>query len=193
MPRDPKFIRLADRLTNGIVADLNTGFSIAGLDVQEFPEEADQASYVRGQMHAGVIEAASAEEYKIIRGTDEPMRAATEDNPTPTSNWQENRIQQAAKETRRKLDSSRQADYNDPEWDPLRGRSLLDRDISYEEDQERREAVAQQVEEEGLDSTDPEEQIARAGTPARRASKKGSASRPGGETVTSETPANSGS
>lgn len=183
MPRDPRYIRLADRLTDGIVADLNTGFAIAGLDVQEYPEDPAQQAYVRSQMHAGVIEAASAEEFNTIQNTNEPMRAATADNPPDPSNWQENRIQAAAKETRRKLANARQIDYSDPEWDPLRGRSLLDADLNYEQDQARREALVKQIDEEGLDSTDPEEQIARTGASVRRTSKSKKATRPGGETV----------
>lgn len=66
---DPKYVRLADHLTRGMRADLNSGFSIAGYDVVEMPdkeEEPEQYKFVRSEIASGRLEAASKAEYEEV-------------------------------------------------------------------------------------------------------------------------------
>lgn len=59
----PKYVRLTNRLSTGLIVDMDSGWSISGRDVQPFPEDADQARYVKGRLNQGVLEPASEEEY----------------------------------------------------------------------------------------------------------------------------------
>lgn len=63
---DPNYVKLAKRLTNGMVADLESGWSIAGYDVKEFPEDSRQAQFVRGALNDSRLEAASTSEYELV-------------------------------------------------------------------------------------------------------------------------------
>jgi hypothetical protein len=66
---DPKYVRLADHLTRGMRADLNSGFSIAGFDVVEMPdkeEEPEQYKFVRSEIASGRLEQASKAEYEEV-------------------------------------------------------------------------------------------------------------------------------
>lgn len=65
----PKYIRLADHLTRGMRADINSGFSIAGYDVKEAPDQEDypeQAAFVKRELSAGRLEQASKAEYDEV-------------------------------------------------------------------------------------------------------------------------------
>ena len=174
MPTNPKFVRLVDRLTSGMYADLDSGWSISGYDVKSFPEDDNQGRVVRAAIHAGILEAASQAEHDEIREADEAVAAQRqiEAPPEKLSNWQENRIQEAAKATRAKLREARAADAEDEEYDPYQGRSLLDRDLPASLDEERRAALLEEAEDEDLGTDDPEVQVARSTGQLPRGAKK---------------------
>lgn len=60
----PEYVRLANRLTNGLVVDMESGWSISGKDVQPYPERAAQATFVKSRLNRGILEPATAEEYE---------------------------------------------------------------------------------------------------------------------------------
>lgn len=69
MPKtnDPKYVRLASRLSRRIVADVMvSGWSISGLDVQKFPEDKNAAKFVRKLLGDGILEPASHAEYEEV-------------------------------------------------------------------------------------------------------------------------------
>jgi hypothetical protein len=67
---NPKFVRLADHMVHGMCVDLDTEWSIAGYDVKEFPEDRDQARFVRSKITAGVLEPAGQAEYDEVHADD---------------------------------------------------------------------------------------------------------------------------
>lgn len=174
MPTNPKFVRLVDRLTNGMYADLDSGWSISGYDVKEFPEDNNQGRVVRSAIHSGILEAASQAEFDEIREADAELEANRQiESPVEkASNWQENRIQAQAKATRQKLQEARAADADDEDYDPYQGRSLLDRDISDEANEERRAALLEEADDLDLGTDDPEVQVGRSTGNLPRGSKK---------------------
>lgn len=170
---NPSYVRLVDRLTNGLVCDLETGWSIAGYDVQPFPEDAAEGAFVRSKLYEGVLEAAGKAEYQEITEANEEIAAnrVVDQNYEQSSSWQENVIQRHAKEVRGKLKEARAADAVDADYDPYSGRSLLDTTQSPEVEAERREAAIAEAKELGLDDDDPEVQVARSGGQVPRGAK----------------------
>lgn len=76
MANDPQYVRLNDSLADhGSLADVTgSGWSIGGMDVQEFPEDDDvAASFVRGKLRAGVLEPASRAEFDECHPEEEPV------------------------------------------------------------------------------------------------------------------------
>lgn len=75
MAKDPKYVRLCDRLAfNGSWTDIESGFSIGGLDVQEFPsdDKPRQKVAVQKALRQGILEEASKEEFDKIHGEAAP-------------------------------------------------------------------------------------------------------------------------
>jgi hypothetical protein len=70
---DPKFVRLAPRLSRGCISDvMASGWSISGLDVKPFPDGTNgrakaAAKWVRRQLAAGVLEPCSKAEYEDVQ------------------------------------------------------------------------------------------------------------------------------
>lgn len=92
MANDPKYVKLADRLVRGNVTDLRSGFSIAGLDVQEFPEQPAQQTFVRQAIRAGKVEEASKDEFEAVSADDVDLYAAQGfevERPKIKATWQE--------------------------------------------------------------------------------------------------------
>jgi hypothetical protein len=78
MANDPKYVRLTARLARGIVTDLNTGFTISGLDVQPFPNPKERplaARFVRDRLNRGVLEPASKAEYEEVQELREELQS----------------------------------------------------------------------------------------------------------------------
>jgi hypothetical protein len=160
MPNDPSFVRLANRLALQMVADVTggSGWSIAGLDVKEFPEDEDQAAYVRVQLGRGVLEVATQSEYDEVHEEDEAAEVVARfSDPTKPKPWQEAEVQAVHAKKRRSLEESRESDEDE----------LSDE----EEDDQRRAAIAEEQDELGLNTDDPEEQVSRVRSGGVRAKK----------------------
>lgn len=147
MPNDPSYVRLANRLTRGIVADIgNSGWSISGFDVKPFPKDDEAAArFVRRELRDGKLEPASKAEHEEVTET---HKKALGD-----SSHQEAKLQRAAREANAKLAESRGVDDDD------------DDEEDYLADVEER--LKGQKEDE---TDDPAEQVAR--NSARAAKKK---------------------
>lgn len=109
---DPKFVRLADHLTRGMRADLNSGFSIAGLDVVAMPdpdEEPEQYAYVKGEINTGRLESASQAEYDEVHPDIYGELGYEVEAPkvTTTNTVQETEVQRVAARATRKVRANR--------------------------------------------------------------------------------------
>jgi hypothetical protein len=160
MPNDPKFVRLANRLALQMVADVTggSGWSIAGLDVKEFPEDEEQAAYVRVQLGRGVLEVATQAEYDEVHDEEEAAEVVAQySDPSKPRPWQEAEVQAVHAKKRRSLEANRESDEDELSED--------------EEDEQRRQAIADEQEELGLNTDDPEEQVSRVRSGGVRAKK----------------------
>jgi hypothetical protein len=136
MASDPSYVRLARRLTRGIQADLQTGWSIAGLDVKEFPaDDKAAAKYVRNALRNGRLEAASKAEFDVVQ---EEAAALSEAAPSYSREErgavavQEHVTREAAAKSAERVAAAR--DKVDPQEDPR------------EADLKRREALLEEQE-----------------------------------------------
>lgn len=149
---DPSYVRLATRLQNGIVCDVeSSGWSIAGLDVKPFPEDKQAARYVRAQLNAGKLEHASKAEWEDAHddSVEQEVLRQRPDYREKASGVQEGQIQQVAREARARIEEKLGVDA-DAEFE-----ELLELDAA-----DRQERLREQ-EEAGLNTNDPEEQKAR--------------------------------
>lgn len=77
MAKDPGHVRLAERLNDRVLADVNSGWSISGLDVKEFPDPSkypNAARFVRDKLKRGALEPASKAEYEEVEESYEESR-----------------------------------------------------------------------------------------------------------------------
>lgn len=129
---DPKYVRLADRLSSGMVVDTRSHFAISGLDVQEFPEDdsPNQQAFVRDALRRGHLESASKAEYDEVRGYNEELANAVfrteEEEQALVKAGQEAQVIRASNKASRKLAASRSGEGGG---------------AAYEADQKRREAL----------------------------------------------------
>lgn len=106
---DPTYVKLPERAWSGMMADLETGWSISGLDVKEFPdseEEGDEAAFVRSALRYGNLEAATAAEYEAVQSAHEAVAKVAPDPKAEIgqqSPWNEAAIQKASRRERSKL------------------------------------------------------------------------------------------
>lgn len=159
MPNDPKYVMLANRLTNGMVADIEgSGWSISGLDVKEFPSTEGAARFVRHALREGKLEPSSRAEFDEVQEHHK--------NVAKVPGHQEAKLQGEAMRATRALMESRGVDEDvdeedlDPEDDAL---SRMDED----------------------ETDDPEEQVAR-NKQRPVAKKKGSKGKKGKKAKTEE-------
>jgi hypothetical protein len=152
MANDPSYVRLATRLQNGIVCDVDgSGWSIAGLDVRKFPEDKQAARYVRAKLNAGLLEPASKAEWEDAHddAVEQEVLRQAPDYREKASAVQEGQIQRVAREARQRIEE----------------KLGVDADAEFEEqlaaDAEDREERLREQEEAGLNTDDPEEQKAR--------------------------------
>ena len=109
---DPAYVRLVDRLARGCQVDLESGWSIAGMDVMEFPDE-DQplaVAFVRNALARGVLEGCSKAEYEEVMEQDRDYLAAagvTVNPPEIEGHYNESHVVQAAEQHRRQLEAAR--------------------------------------------------------------------------------------
>lgn len=95
---DPKFVRLSNRLTRGMISDtMESGWSISGLDVKPFPDAKRKAAakFVRKQINAGNLEACSRAEYDDVQEQAASL-ATNEDSMVQEGNFQKAAAQAAA-------------------------------------------------------------------------------------------------
>lgn len=107
-----QYVRLAKRLEKGIVADLDSGWSIAGLDVRQVPAKEDNplaAKFVKKALADGRLEAASKAEWDEVHDTEAVEREAVEGRKRAGHvNSQEAHIQREAAKQNRKISESRE-------------------------------------------------------------------------------------
>lgn len=106
MASNPKYVRLANRLSRGMVIDLNTGWGIAGLDIKEYPEDPHAALFVKRQIDNGKLEPASRAEWEDVND-DSLINELAEQAREAGNGLQEAHVQRAARETRGELEAAR--------------------------------------------------------------------------------------
>lgn len=169
MPKtqDPQYVRLAVRMQTGMLVDtFGSGWSISGMDVRKFPEDSNRKAqkFVRAELNDGKLEPASLAEWDEVHdpALAEAVLAQNPGFKENASGFQEAHLQQAAADSRRRLEASRQA--------------RLEADDDYETDDEARQRELDEAIEaqEGMDSDDPEEQEAMSSgqRPRKKAGKK---------------------
>jgi hypothetical protein len=154
---DPPYVRLANRLSRTILADIgaagSSGWSISGLDVKPFPKEDKAARFVRHELRDGKLEPAGKAEFEEVQDTHKAVQAVSH---------QEAKVQRAALEANAKLVGAREdAAEEDDDWeDPVERRQRIND-----------ERIAAQQEDE---TDDPEEQVSRnRQRPTPKSKKKG--------------------
>lgn len=166
MATDPKFVRLTSRLRHGIRADVRgSGWSIAGLDVKEFPSDPTAAAFARMELNAGRLEPASKAEFEEAHPEEDEVAETVSrfrDNLGAGAKghrpWQESAVQEAAARQRAKLEEARASESED------------DEEEEEWEGQARRKALLDEQKESGLVTDDPAEQVGRS-TGVRNAKK----------------------
>jgi len=158
---DPGYVRLANRLTGGMIADVDggSGWSIAGLDVRKFPKDNSQAArFVRQNLVAGKLENASKAEWDEAHDQSvEEALAAQDPDWKKNAGHQEAQLQRAAQKA----------------TDRLREKLSLDEEAEYERFLEWREADLKERLDSQDDSDDPEEQVARTNPSRKTAASRG--------------------
>lgn len=114
MASTPNYVRLAPRLTRGMIADVeNSGWTIAGLDVRKVPDKSKNPAahkFIRKALADGRLEGASQAEWDEVHDTEEVEGEALTGRPRATAlNSQEAHIQRAAQEGSRRIVESRLA------------------------------------------------------------------------------------
>ena len=103
MPKnDPSYVRLTERLSGSVLLDVNSGWSISGLDVQGFPEDKGAANFVRTKVRAGALEEASKAEFDEVESSKKSATSTEE-----AGGFQEGRLQADAEKARKKLTDAR--------------------------------------------------------------------------------------
>lgn len=133
MPNDPKYVRLADHMSDSALADVQggSGWSISGRQVREFPTKDDQARFARSQLVHGLLEPASKAELDEMKKSDEELAALAasfEEDPTTatggrsaarggrrrqSAGLQEAQLQERAAEASASLQAAREGDDED--------------------------------------------------------------------------------
>jgi hypothetical protein len=114
--------------------DIRSGWSIAGLDVREFPSDDEPLAqtFVRAALRRGVIEGCSKAEYDEVMGADNDFLAQAGIEVTPVQvqgHYQEAHVSGAADARRRQIEASR---------------GLASQGLSYKDDKVRRAALLKQ-------------------------------------------------
>lgn len=156
----PKYVRLTNRLSGRTCVDLNSGWSISGLDVVEVPERKASPNahrFIREKLNRGILEPASRAEYEEVQEAAEESRERFSDRLEALSSLgiapaslgfavhQEGTVQRLAQQRRAKIEEKRSKtsdeedeispeeadDYNDLKVDQLRS-LLQDRELPTE-------------------------------------------------------------
>lgn len=154
---DPKYVRLVDRMARSTQVDLNSGWSIAGLDVKEFPSDPRAQAYVKDAIRRGTVEACSRSEYDEVNEGDHDFlsQANVEVKPLQVEGaFQEGHVAALAEARRHQIEAARGlsstgSSYGD---DRLRRKALL----AAQKRAEQGEALADD-DEEAQGQVDPDE------------------------------------
>lgn len=161
MANDPSYVRLANRLSLQVIADISefgSGWSISGLDVKEFPEDTEAARYVRLKVGQGVLETATRAEFEEVQDDEEAANVVARfSDPNAPMPWQEADVQEVHARKRRQLEANRtsESDEEEEEW----------------EGQRRYEELLEEQDELNLNTDDAEEQTNRTARGGARAVK----------------------
>lgn len=110
MANDPQYVRLVDRMARSTQVDLNSGWSIAGLDVKEFPEDELAQDYVRSAIRRGTLEPCGQSEYDAVNDNDLDFLSKAGISVKEVEiegHFQEGHIAALAEDTRHRIESSR--------------------------------------------------------------------------------------
>lgn len=174
----PEYVRLADHMVHGLVVDMETGWSISGYDVKEYPEDADQAKFVRQKINAGIVEPATAAEYEAAHPQEEQDEQAAEAEHLVQL------VKAAAGRGGGAQEHKMRAKHQGSHSEVVRQRQLAtlraqgvdvdddEADLDFAEDKARREAAAAEAEENDELNDDPEAQKERSATRAPKAKGK---------------------
>lgn len=129
--KDPGYVRLVDRLVRGCRVDIRSGWSIAGLDVREFPDDnlPLAQTFVRDELRRGNLEPCSRAEYEEANQGDSDLLAEAGVKLVPAEvkgYYQEAHVSGLAQQRRLELEAKR---------------GLGSRGISYKDDKVRRAAL----------------------------------------------------
>lgn len=109
----PNFVRLANRLTSGMVTDMESGWSIAGLDVRTVPDKKkDPAArrFIRKALLDGRLEPASQAEWDEVHETSQLEDEALMGRPQAgVGGIQEAHVRRAAEEGSSRIKAARVA------------------------------------------------------------------------------------
>lgn len=108
MPKNqPGFVRLNEVLApQGSLSDVDSGWSIGGYDVQPYPEDEAEATFVRSRLRAGVLEVASQAEFDEAHGEDDDLVEIKREVKIEVP-YQEGQVREAAKASRARLMEAR--------------------------------------------------------------------------------------
>lgn len=70
MPRDPKYVALANHLKSSVQVDIDSGWGISGRDVRKFPDDTGAADFVRTGLQRGIFEECSKAEWDEVHEVD---------------------------------------------------------------------------------------------------------------------------
>lgn len=133
---NPSHVRLVERLNRGIVADVEggSGWSIAGLDVKEFPNAEDEpvaAAFVERQLRQGKLEAATSGEYQDVQAANDTIAEAAAFNPDAGESLNEAAVQAAVRKASKELSQAAAAradsESEEDEYDGLTRDELRER------------------------------------------------------------------
>lgn len=169
MAQNPPYVRLAERLTVGMAADTTSGWAISGNDVQPFPEDRDQARYVKRNLNAGILEPATEAEFEEVHPepdeateADDFVRAVAAAAGKGALPMQEAAFRRKVQEQHARARQVRRENTDDDDYEELDAPADVARDRLARREEERRAAILAQQED--VVSDDPEEQKERTAT-----------------------------
>lgn len=132
--KDPTHVQLCTRLTRSLIVDMQSHWSLAGLDVKEFPSDSypQAQDYVRTQLARGVLEGTDQAAFDSIDrlDLDHLKNSGVQVNPVQVQGtYQEAQVIAHAEAARHQIEAERFGDASN---------------MSYQEDTIRREAILAQ-------------------------------------------------
>lgn len=133
MAKDPSYVRLREALAGSVLVDIETGWSISGMDVLPYPKDEAQRGFVKGKLRAGVLEVSSRAEYDEVHDDGQEVEIVYKTEIEVP--YQEGQVRQKADARRQKVQAARTAQSDRLASSPWSGTEEDDDDdVSYEED-----------------------------------------------------------